>query len=440
MITIKLRLKNENNNYAELLKQFSNGVHFAYNRYQDNPNIKDSEVEFLIKTKMNNIGLLDASLIKQVVLKAKTLKDKPKVIFGGKLNYLRYLKGLITKEEYKTNKLLPLRVVGSKTDNGNRKFGLDLTNHKIVFKYNRNIHYELEYFRSSKNNEKLLKLLQDKYDNNKKEVCFTVELNKEYVWITFDELELKTSTYNFKVDRVAGIDINPNYIALAIRDKTKIILKKLYSLKGLNDLDKRKNYVNIEDKVSYRKYLHNKRKYETLEISKNIFSILKQYKVETLVLEDLNIKSKNNKLGKRFNKLCNNDWLRNTFVNNLNKRCNLLGIKVEKVFAGYSSIKGQLEHEDDVDSIAAAIELSNRINKNLKDFGNTKVNIEKLSNRWKKEIISNFKQCPTWKDISNFLKKKFKSSYRNFFNINKTNVVSYSLNSYKSKVLVYKFI
>ena len=112
MITIKLRLKNENNDYTELINQFSNGIHFAYNRYQDNPNIKDSEVEFLIKTKMNNIGLLDASLIKQVVLKAKTLKDKSKVIFGGKLNYLRYLKGLITKEEYKTNKILPLRVVG----------------------------------------------------------------------------------------------------------------------------------------------------------------------------------------------------------------------------------------------------------------------------------------------------------------------------------------
>lgn len=226
---------------------------------------------------------------------------------------------------------------------------------------------------------------------------------------------------------------------MVIRDNN-ILLKKLYSLNGLNDLDKKSNYNEVKDKVFFRKYLHNKRKYETLEISKNIFSILKQYRVETLVLEDLSIRSSNKNLGKRFNKLCNNDWIRNTFVNNLSKRCNLIGIKVEKVFAGYSSIKGQLENEDDIDSIAAAIELSNRLNKDLKDFGNTKVKLEKLSNRWKKEIISNFKQVPTWKDISNFLKKKFKSSYRNFFNIDKFNGVSYSLFSYKSYIHVYNFI
>lgn len=157
MITIKLKLKEKNTKYIELLKQFNNGIRFSYNRYQEDPKIKDSEVENLIKTKMNNIGLLDASLIKQAVLKAKALKDKPKVIFGGKNNYFRYVKGLISKEEYKINKLLSLRVVGSRSDNGNRKFGLDLTNHKIIFKYNRNIHYELEYIKSSRNNEKLLK-------------------------------------------------------------------------------------------------------------------------------------------------------------------------------------------------------------------------------------------------------------------------------------------
>lgn len=66
--------------------------------------------------------------------------------------------------------------------------------------------------------------------------------------------------------------------------------------------------------------------------------------------------------------------------------------------------------------------------------------VENLSNRWKKEINSNFKQVPTWRDISEFLKNKFKNSYRNLFSIEKFNGVSYSLNSNKSYIKLYCFI
>lgn len=72
-------------------------------------------------------------------------------------------------------------------------------------------------------------------------------------------------------------------------------------------------------------------------------------------MEDLHIKNSNKNKGKSFNKRCNNDWLRNLICNNITKRCNLIGIKVNKVFAGYSSIKGQLENDNDFDSIAASI-------------------------------------------------------------------------------------
>ena len=64
--------------------------------------------------------------------------------------------------------------------------------------------------------------------------------------------------------------------------------------------------------------------------------------------------------------------------------------------------------------------------------------IGELSNHWKKEIISNFKQVPTWKNISDFLKKKFNMSYRNFFSEFDKNIrVSYSLNSKNSYIFLY---
>ena len=56
MITIKLKLKEKQNGYDILLKQFNNVIRFAYNRYSDNQgNIKDSDVANIVKSTMNNI-------------------------------------------------------------------------------------------------------------------------------------------------------------------------------------------------------------------------------------------------------------------------------------------------------------------------------------------------------------------------------------------------
>ena len=155
---------------------------------------------------------------------------------------------------------------------------MDLKNHKIIFKQNRSLHFDLKYV-SSKNQDKLLYELQEIYDKDKKSFSYTIELNKEYIWITFDENILQNKEYIPKKDRIASIDQNPNYISLVIKDKNKILLKTIYSLKKLNDLDKKKNYKNKQNKIEYRKYLHNKRKYETLQISKKISETLKQFKV-----------------------------------------------------------------------------------------------------------------------------------------------------------------
>ena len=326
MITIKLKLKEEQKGYQKLLKQFNNIVRYAYNRYCDNNGIiKDSDIIKLVKTNMNNIEQLDASIIQFAVAKSKQIykTNGQKVIFGGKTNYKRYLQGLIKKEQFDNERKLPLRFVGRKQDNGNRKFSLDLRNDKIIFKQNKSKHFCLEYI-VSKNQKELLKQLQEIYDKDKKTFSYTVQLNQEYIWLTFDQIILKDKEYKPKSNRIASIDQNPNYIALVISDGNKHLLKTMFSLKDLNDLDKKKSYKDKKNKVEYRKYLHNKRKYETLQISKRISQILKQYKVQTLILQDLNIKSSDKNKGKRFNKNCNNDWLRNCFTNNLKKRCNLI--------------------------------------------------------------------------------------------------------------------
>jgi hypothetical protein len=121
---------------------------------------------------------------------------------------------------------------------------------------------------------------------------------------------------------------------------------------------------------------------------------------------------------------------------------NLFGIKFHEVYAGYSSIKGQLENDDKVDSIAAAIEIGNRLNcKNLGKFGDSKVEFGNLSNRWKNEMGSTFKQVPSWRQISEFLKSNYPgNSYRVLFSEKHPLLrVSSRMSSEKSLVKVHSF-
>lgn len=444
MITIKLKIKYKSAQYSDILRQYNNVYRYAYNRFIQNQQLKRIQIQKLVSKNMNNINLLDASLLRQAVIKAQDLflskkqNENFKVIFGGKNNFKRYNKGLINKKQFLNKRLTSIRVIGSTSDRGNRKFSLELNNNKIIFKPCKTNHINIECFQTSKQNKTLLSKLQKSVDNRSN--CFTCQLNNEYVYLTFDQIKFKQD-YKFKKDRIASIDLNPNYIALVIRDKNNILIKNIYSLKQLNDLDNNKNYKDKQNKIKYRKYLHNKRKYQSIKICQRITNLCKQYKVQNFIMENLNIRSSNKNKGKYFNKRCNNDWLKNLISNNIIKRCNLIGIKVNKVFAGYSSIKGQLENDKDFDSIAASIQLSKRLNKNLKDFGNTKVKLEDLSNRWKNEIISNFNQVPTWKNISEYLKRKYvNSSYRYFFHPSDFQDVSLRLFHRKSKIKLYQFI
>ena len=66
--------------------------------------------------------------------------------------------------------------------------------------------------------------------------------------------------------------------------------------------------------------------------------------------------------GKNYNELCNNSWLRNTFVNNITKRCKILGIDILKVKPEYSSFIGNFLYRELnlPDMILASIEISRR--------------------------------------------------------------------------------
>jgi hypothetical protein len=136
---------------------------------------------------------------------------------------------------------------------------------------------------------------------------FNIKIDKKHIYISFDESKLKQEQEPQIKDRILGIDLNPNWIAFSIKDhkSNNLIHKEIIGLKELNQQST------------------NKKKHEIYEIVKRIISQSIHYHVNMVVMEKLNIYSKDNHLGRKYNKMVNNDWNRNDFINNLSKWLNM---------------------------------------------------------------------------------------------------------------------
>ena len=161
--------------------------------------------------------------------------------------------------------------------------------------------------------------------------------------------------------------MNPNYVGWSVldwktSDEFKVVDSGVISLKNINDIEQKYMNMKLPSTSKERKYLNNKRQNETLEVSKFLVDIAKHYRCECFGIEDLTIKSKDNKQGKNFNRLVNNNWCRNKLVNNLRKRCNIYGIKFVEISPQYSSVIGNLVYREFKlpDMVLSSIEISRR--------------------------------------------------------------------------------
>ena len=404
MITIKLPYTSSNE-MKELLflcrKQYSSVLRWAFNRYEDGMSQKN--IRQLSKT-LKNIDLLDSWYIQCAIMEAETLyknkiarKDTSKFIFGGKVNFHKRNSNKISKEEFQRKRLSKFTIYGESLAYGNRKFNLQIIEeNKFVWKYKKGIVFDIHLPKLRKNYKNILCNLQ--LNTEKKLQPYVISLDNECVYFIFEEsLERKTE---FKTSGIhAGIDLNPNYISCSIKDEFQTLLYSVtYDLHELTKKNCNQNKLN----------------FETIEISKDLCNILKQYNVNFLFIEDLSIKSRDNKKGKTFNRLINNLWKRNLFVNNLKKRCKLLGINLFEVNPVYSSLVGNLIYHDIPDPICASIEITRRgyeciilkTKQFLPDFTSS---ISLLQCQWKDIVIEN--DIKSWKELFDLIKNS-KLKYR----------------------------
>ena len=411
MLTLKLKYRcNDENLYSSLeqtRRNYSSWMRYCYNRISDNSgDITDLKLRNLYKTSVNHIklnswlvqcGIQDArqnynsfirkskdydnereykiqKLQKKLENKKitqhtfKKLKSKAEskltLIFGGKQNFYDRNDNKISKESFLKNRLLPLYYIGEKLHKGNRcfDFNFDFT---ITYKPSRFEHYVLNL--SYGNNQK--KILERIINlANECKLTVSIKIDTDYIYISYDESGLEYIKSTPIKNRVLGIDMNPNYIGVIIVDwksssNYKVIDHSVYNIKKFSDVYHELNKLNnVSSDDNRRVKLSNKKTYETIKIAQHIFSMFKHYKCDILSIENLKIKQNNKDKGKNYNALCNNHWLRTTFVNQIRKLCNINHSTLIEVKPEFSSFIGNFifRDEDLPDMCLSAIEISRR--------------------------------------------------------------------------------
>ena len=366
MITLRIKYTTTEdglNLIKEYRKQYSSVLHFSYNRRYEG--VSEKNIEHQISS-LNNIPLIKSYISRCAVKHATQLinTDDKKRIFGGKKNFINRCKGKITKDEFLNKRLSNLYIIGEANQYGNRFIKINDDLESFTFKPTRKdkiiLSIDGRYKRYKSILNKLYHLQKDK------QISITYELDNEYIYITYDEATIeKYIDYKPIKNRIFAIDLNPNYVGWSVVDwqnssKFEVIKSGVISIKDINDIDF--NLKNKSSESKERKYINNKRIFETYEISKLLVNTAKYYKCEAFGLEELNINSKDTNKGKHYNKLVNNVWNRNKLVNNIKKRCNIYSIRMMLAKPNYSSFIGNFLFRDLnlPDMVLASIEIGRR--------------------------------------------------------------------------------
>ena len=452
MITIKLPYNSTEDfqiRLRNLRKQFSSAVRFSYNRFIDGK--ESTEILKFLNTEFKNINDLSGFIKLCAISEAKALYKasdelgKFNIIFGKKCKFIKRCKSKISKEEFKNLRLLPFSIQGDNAKQGNRNFKFDIIeNNRIIFKLNRTEHFELKIPKLKKNLEEQIFRIQELNETKQGEHGYTysIKLTDKFIYISFEEFkEDKILEYN--ENRYITMDMNPANIGIAVceyeRESKKhiVLFTKEYSLKKIFDIIEKEKNLTSSDRM---KYLQNKLKFETLQISKDIAKIAKHYICNCGFAEDLQFKqklSKTQKYNHTGNRKNRNLWKRELFLNNLKKRLNIFNIKLYEVNPAYSSFIGNLQHAYS-DPINASIEIGRRgfewkINKNKKGFYPSIT----VKHRWKEMVTDN----STWKELyleTKNSKLKYRVSLEDACQNHLHSV--FSFNHKKSLVKYYEFI
>lgn len=361
LLTYKFKYTCESS-LLDYIRQYNNVLRYTYNRLLENPKMKTKDVTASQKH-INNCDLIGSHLKNSAMYAARSIiaRGSNKVIFGGKSLFLQRCQKKISASEYRIGKLIPLYSVGETNNYANRLFRI-IDKTTIEFRPDRNHHYKL--YLQSVGNARYKELTKLMSLQNTKQIAITYGLDLDYIYLTFDYNALKTYTYTTVQNRVIAIDMNPNSIGWSIVDwsddvKYHIVKSGTFSIKLLNDF---RNSKSVASDNNFHRYVTNKRKYEVIEIAKQLFVLCRHYHCEVFAIEDLNIPTKDIGRGRNYNRLVNNNWCRDLLVQQLQKHIYASSTQLVEVQPQYNSYIGNLvfRYEHLPDECLASIEIGRR--------------------------------------------------------------------------------
>lgn len=387
MITLKLPHKTNISVLNSFRKEQSKVIRISYKLAVTG--LKEKEIRHELKNK--NLSC-DSWLIQSGVRKAiaavkaeKALGNEHTRIFGGKNNFIRRCKGLITKEEFQNNRLENFYSIGEAPRRGNRK--IDFNANSITVKPKMGVKVEIEFPKLRNKRQKLYNdLLIAIYE---KKIPVTVEISNNFIYLAFDETIIQdTKKRSFRTGNYLGIDVNPSYIGVSYFNAEKRMLdKQLFNFSELTG----------------KKTNHSKLKHEIREVAIAIGKKLQHHQIQYVFIEDLKFKQGSKGKGRNYNRLCINQFLFNEFFRMLSKFTNPI-----KVNAAYSSTIGNVVNNQFPDPIAASMEIArrgieSRIVKGSKKFYPPMVSKDTLKRLWKNDSV--VLEANGWIELHEILKK-----------------------------------
>ena len=398
MKTVRLTICNKVD-VLDDMRTFSSIVRVAFNRYQDGLDEKE------VRAYCNSVFAHNSWFIQSAVKEAAALyklNGEKRILFGGKNNLHQYLRGLIDKATFKYRRMFPIGIQGEKFHKGNRLFVFGLDNQLLTYKPSKDRHVDIRFLPMKKKIAEELSKVQELTEQNK--ITVSIKLSDRYVWLTYDESLIYDARYKaLQSKRILGIDMNPNYIGMSViefdkNDEFKVMHKQVFDLSQLT-ISSGKSSTD-----SSSKYITNKLRHETIAIAHEISKLVDVWKCKTVAIEDLSIKPKDLKKGKKLNKLCNNKWERRLFVNKLKMLANLHNYEMAEVNPAYSSIVGNFAYgsESTPDMVAASIEIARRAYKKFdKGWFYPRFNRQFRDEQWKQTLGS----VDDWKGLFSKIKE-----------------------------------
>jgi hypothetical protein len=252
------------------------------------------------------------------------------IVFGGKRALIARARGLMTREEWRSARLMPLYVEGHARSHGaqggNKLVTLDIASNHMTYHGldGRPFPVRLLLSRKSREYRRRLTALQARCDTLR-DTPFTVSIDEDEVALTWSEPAAPPACGIH--GRVLALDLNPTRLGWAVVEKAPgepgSCRCAAWGVFEYPDFARRLGLSSNDPKSVAQTH---KRRFELAILAKKAAILAKHYLVCAAVTERLNLGPKDYGKGRRFNRLINQVWFRKALLQPLLRRLEAAGV------------------------------------------------------------------------------------------------------------------